>query len=42
MFDDFMMLTQSEILEEKISPPAIEVAKHSEAEPEEAQHGLDL
>ena len=36
------LLTQCEILEKKISPPAKEVAKHSEAEQEEAQHGLDL
>jgi hypothetical protein len=36
------LLTQSEILEEKISPSAKEAAKHSEAEPEEAHHRLDL
>jgi hypothetical protein len=36
------LLTQSEILEKKISPPAKEAAKHSEVEPDEAHHGQDL
>jgi hypothetical protein len=36
------LLTQSEILEKKTSPPAKEAAQHSKAEPDEAKHAHDL
>jgi hypothetical protein len=36
------LLTQSEILEKKILPPAKETDQHAEAEPDEAHHGQDL
>jgi hypothetical protein len=36
------LLTQSEILEKKTSPPAKEGYHHSKAEPDEAKHGQDL
>lgn len=36
------LLTQSEILEKKTSPPAKEAAQHSKAEPDEAKHAHDV
>ena len=36
------LLTQSEILKKKTSPPMKEAAQHSKAEPDEAKHGHDL
>ena len=36
------LLTQSEILKNETSPLTKEAWQHSEAEPNEAKHGLDL
>ena len=41
-FQDDELLTQSDILKKETSPLTKEADQHSEAERDEAKHGLDL